>query len=142
MRTRGPVSGSPRSFPVNGPRLPYRGPSAATIFRQPPVVPYPAQVTTVSIVNLMIAGLMFLAVIATFALSGAMLTNWKIHYLTAGGNFYEKLHPATYFTFLAFGFLLIRNSDPVGEIDRIFSDAKLVIFYLLCWCFLLVQMFV
>ena len=31
-----------------------------------------------------------------------MLTNWKIHYLTAGGNFYEKLHPATYFTFLAF----------------------------------------
>ncbi len=143
MRARGPMSDPPRAFPINGPLPPYRGGHGAmTAFRQSPFAQYPATVTTRSFINLMIVGLMLLAVTATFTLSGAMLTNWKIHYLTAGGNFYEKLHPATYFTFLAFGLLLIRNSDPVGEINRIFSDAKLVLAYLLCWAFLLVQMFV
>ncbi|MFX8039882.1 hypothetical protein ABTK61_19225, partial [Acinetobacter baumannii] len=71
-----------------------------------------------------------------------MLTNWKIHYLTAGGSFYEKLHPATYASFFAFGLLLVRNNDPAGEIDRMFSEAKLILVYLVCWSFLLVQMFV
>ena len=51
-------------------------------------------------------GLMLLAVVATFTLSSSVLTNWKIHYLTAGGNFYEKLHPATYFTVLAAIFIV------------------------------------
>lgn len=143
MRARGPMSGSPRAFPVNGPLPPYRGGyGVTTAFRQPPFAQRLPTVTTGSFTNLMIVGLMLLAVIATFMLSGGMLTNWKIHYLTAGGNFYEKLHPVTYFTFLAFGLLLVRNSDPVGEIDRIFSDAKLVVVYMLCWAFLLVQMFV
>ena len=73
-----------------------------------------------------VTGLMVLAVIATFTISSAMLTNWKIHYLTAGGNFYEKLHPATYFTFLAFSLLLVRSNGPVGEIDRMFSESKLL----------------
>ena len=85
---------------------------------------------------------MLLAVIATFTVSSAMLTNWKIHYLTAGGNFYEKLHPATYFTFLAFALLLMRSRGPIGEIDRMFSEAKLLLVYLACWLLLLVQMFV
>ena len=67
---------------------------------------------------------MLLAVIATFTISSAMLTNWKIHYLTAGGNFYEKLHPGTYFTFLAFSLLLMRNGGPVGEINRMFSGSE------------------
>jgi hypothetical protein len=89
-----------------------------------------------------VTGLMVLAVIATFTISSAMLTNWKIHYLTAGGNFYEKLHPATYFTFLAFSLLLVRSNGPVGEIDRMFSESKLLLVYLLCWSFLLVQMLV
>jgi hypothetical protein len=89
-----------------------------------------------------VTGLMVLAVIATFTISSAMLTNWKIHYLTAGGNFYEKLHPATYFTFLAFSLLLVRSNGPVGEIDRMFSESKLLLVYLLCWSFLLVEMLV
>lgn len=143
MIARGPMSGSPRAFPINRPLPPYRGGhNATTAFRQPPFAQIPATVEAGSFINLMIIGLMLLAVIATFTLSAGMLTNWKIHYLTAGGNFYEKLHPATYLTLLAFGLLLVRNSDPIGEIDRIFSDAKLVLFYLLCWSFLLVQMFV
>ena len=87
-------------------------------------------------------GLMLLAVIATFTLSSSVLTNWKIHYLTAGGNFYEKLHPATYFTLLAFSFLLLRSRGPVGEINWMFSESKLLLAYLLCWLFLLIQVIV
>ena len=94
------------------------------------------------LIDVMIAGLMVLAVIATFMISSAMLTNWGIHYLTTGGNFYEKFHPATYFTFFAFGLLLIRDGDPIGETSRIFSEAKLVLVYLACWFCLLVQMLV
>ena len=33
---------------------------------------------------MIIAGLMVLAMIATFTISPAMLTGWKIHYLTTG----------------------------------------------------------
>ena len=94
------------------------------------------------LIDMIIASLMVLAVITTFTMSSAMLTEWKIHYLTTGGNFYEKIHPATYLTFLAFCLLLIRNSDPIGEINRIFSGAKIVLIYLFCWLCLLVQMLV
>ena len=87
-------------------------------------------------------GFVLLTVIATFTLSSSVLTNWKIHYLTAGGNFYEKLHPATYFTLLAFSLLLVRSRGPVGEINRIFSESKLLLAYLLCWLFLLIQVVV
>jgi hypothetical protein len=93
-------------------------------------------------VGWMATGAMLLAVIATFTISSAMLTTWKIHYLTAGGNFYEKLHPTTYFAFLAFALLLMRSQGPIGEINRMFSEAKLLLVYLVCWLFLLVQMFV
>ena len=85
---------------------------------------------------------MLLAVMATFTLSSSVLTNWKIHYVTAGGNFYEKLHPATYFTLLAFSLLLIRSRGPVGELNRMFSESKLLLAYLLCWLFLLIQVIV
>lgn len=137
------MSGSPRAFPVNIPLSRYGGGRGATItLRQTPLVYDPGAVAATSFINVMIVGLMLVAVIAIFALSAAMLTNWKIHYLTAGGNFYEKMHPAAYLTFLAFSLLLVRNGNPVGEIDRMFSDAKLIMIYMLCWLFLLVQMFV
>ena len=89
-----------------------------------------------------IVWLMLLATIAALTLSAAMLTNWHIHYVTTGGNFYEKLHPATYFAVLSLCLLLVRNGDPIGEIDRMFSDAKLVLLYLLSWFALLIQMLV
>lgn len=94
------------------------------------------------LIDVAITGLVLLAVVSIFTISSAMLTNWKIHYLTAGGNFYEKLHPATYFASLAFCLLLIRNADPIGDIVRMFSGAKLLLFYLLCWFWLLAQMLV
>lgn len=141
MRTRGPMSGSPRAFPVNVPLSQHgRGHRAAVMLRHTSLARRP--VAAASFINPMIVGLMLAAVIAAFALSAAMLTNWKIHYLTAGGNFYEKMHPSAYLTFLAFSLLLVHNGDPIGEIDRMFSDAKLIMVYMVGWLFLLIQVFV
>jgi hypothetical protein len=93
-------------------------------------------------IDLVIVGLMFLAVVITFTIPSAILTSWKIHYLTSGGNFYEKIHPTTYLTMLAAFLLLIRNGEPVGEINRAFSEAKLLLVYMFCWLCLLAQMFI
>lgn len=95
-----------------------------------------------STIDGIIVGLMLLAVVTIFTVPPALLTEWKIHYLSSGGDFYEKLHPATYATFLAWFLLLMRNGDPVGEINRAFSEARLLLVYLFCWLALLIQMFV
>src|SRR5690606_9642129 len=42
-----------------------------------------------------------LAVVALLTVSSTLLTARGVHYLTSGGAFYEKLHPATYFIVLA-----------------------------------------
>src|ERR1700724_3918294 len=132
-----PVAESGAAAPLRS----YRGthPAMAAI-RRPPHTRSDRPVEALQLIDMIIAGLMVLAVIATFTISPAMLTNCKIHYLTTGGNFYEKFHPATYFAFLAFCLLLIRNNDPIGEINRMFSEAKLILVYLCCWLALLVQM--
>jgi hypothetical protein len=128
---------------AGAPRTSYRGAYPVTpAIRRPPHVPGSRPVETMPLIDMIIASLMVLAVVTTFTMSSAMLTDWKIHYLTTGGNFYEKIHPATYFAFLAFCLLLIRNGDPIGEINRIFSGAKIVLVYLFCWLCLLVQMLV
>src|SRR3982075_4549374 len=134
-----PVAESGAAAPLRS----YRGthPAMAAI-RPPPHARSDRPVEALQLIDMIIAGLMVLAVITTFTVSPAMLTNWKIHYLTTGGNFYEKFHPATYFAFLAFCMLLIRNNDPIGEINRIFSEARLILVYLCCWLPLLVQMLV
>jgi uncharacterized protein YceK len=94
------------------------------------------------LINVGIIGLLTIAMVAIFTLSGSVLTNLKIHYLTAGGNFLEKLHPGTYLTFMATLLLLMRHGDPIGEINRAFSEAKLLLVHLFCWFCLLIQMFV
>lgn len=143
MKAREPMARIATAIPVNGPYPPYRG--GATVragFPRPPSAPGRDTAMAGWVADRMIVLVMLLAVTATFTLSSAMLTDWKIHYLTAGGGFYEKFHPATGLTFLAFGLLLLRHGDPVGEIDRMFSRSKLILLYLGCWSFLLVQMFV
>jgi hypothetical protein len=95
-----------------------------------------------ALVDAAVTGLMLLAIVSIFAVSSAMLTNWHIHYLTNGGGFYEKLHPATYCAFGAAFLLLVRNGDPFGEINRTLSQSRLIMIYLFCWVCLLVQMFV
>lgn len=140
MRSYPPALGRARVLPGNQRALPPRVTyPALKAYRQPP---HAHTARTGLSINTLIVGLMLLAVVGTFTLSAGMLTNWKIHYLTNGGGFYEKLHPTTYFTVLAFLLLLIRNGNPIGEIDRMFSEAKLLIAYLLCWAFLFIQVVV
>jgi hypothetical protein len=118
----------------------YRVAHQAPLRRGPVCVDRPAG--AVRLIDWVIVWLMVLATIAALTMSSAMLTNWHIHYVTTGGNFYEKLHPATYFAVLSLCLLLVRNGDPIGEIDRMFSEAKLVLLYLLSWSALLMQMLV
>jgi hypothetical protein len=132
---RGPLHGSAGMAQVHHRHL------APAAFR--PASRVPARAANAdALLERIATGLMLIAIVATFTLSSGVLTNWKIHYLTAGGNFYEKLHPATYFTLLAFALLLLRSRGPIGELNRIFSESKLLLAYLLCWLFLLIQVFV
>jgi hypothetical protein len=132
---RGPLNGSPGVARVH--RLPVASPAL-----RPASHAHRRATNADAFIERIAAGLMLLAVMATFTLSSSVLTNWKIHYVTAGGNFYEKLHPATYFTLLAFAPLLIRSRGPIGELNRMFSESKLLLAYLLCWLFLLIQVIV
>ncbi|WP_424629923.1 VpsF family polysaccharide biosynthesis protein [Bradyrhizobium sp. SYSU BS000235] len=142
MRYYPPAMGRARAFPGNPRALPPRVkyPALKPYRRAPPI--HGTSVRTGLSINTLIVGLMLLAVISTLTLSAGMLAHWKIHYLTNGGGFYEKLHPTTYFTVLAFFLLLIRHGNPIGELDRMFSRSKLLIAYLLCWAFLFVQVVV
>ena len=80
-----------------------------------------------------------LAVITALTLSPSMLTYWKIQYVTAGGGFYEKLHPATYCIVFALALALLRNANPLDGIVRIFLSSWAIPFYIFCWGLLLVQ---
>jgi hypothetical protein len=143
MKARGPMTPIAGAISVNGSFQPHLGSApVGTRFTQPPQARNRQPTMAGWFVDRMIVLLLLLAVIAVFTLSSAMLTNWKIHYVTAGGGFYEKFHPASGLSLLAFGLLLLRNGDPVGEIDRMFSRSKLILVYLGCWSLLLVQMFV
>jgi len=87
----------------------------------------------------LIVGLLVLAIVMLAVVSAPLLTEYKIHYVSTGGRFFEKLHPATYAVFLAFGVLLLRNGNPIGEIDRIVTSAKSLLVFLFCWSLLFVQ---
>ena len=86
-----------------------------------------------------IVGLMSLIVVTLTLVSPSLLTNLKIHYVSTSGPFYEKLHPATYLAVAAFGLLLLRAGDPIREIDRIASAAKLLLVFMFCWGLLFLQ---
>jgi hypothetical protein len=133
---RAPATGAAAAVPLKA----YRG--AYQAIRRPGVIAGSSSAEATGLIDWVIAGLMLLATITAFTISAAMLTNWKIHYVTTSGNFYEKFHPATYFALLAFGLLIARHGDPIGEINRMFAEAKLVLVYLLSWLALLVQMLV
>lgn len=96
----------------------------------------------VSILDLGILTLLGLAILTTLTVSPPLLTHWKIQYVTAGGGFYEKLHPATYLVVLALGLAILRGANPVQELVRIGAGSKAILFYLVCWVFLLAQAFV
>jgi len=87
----------------------------------------------------LIVGLLVLAIGILAVVSAPLLTEYKIHYVSTGGRFFEKLHPATYAVFLALGVLLLRNGNPMGEIDRIVTSAKSLLVFLFCWSLLFVE---
>ena len=90
-------------------------------------------------IEALIIALTTAAVLALGTVSGELLNLFKIHYISAGGNFFEKIHPATYLAFLALLLLLLRHGDPIGEIDGIVSDAKLLLVFLFACALLLFQ---
>jgi hypothetical protein len=131
MRPRVAIGGAARAVAGGGPVAALRAPSFGAAMMERPA--------GAGLIQAMAVGLMLAAMVAMFTVSSAMLTHWNVHYLTAGGGFYEKLHPASYLAFAAFILLALRNGDPVGEIDRMLSGAKLILLYLLCWTLLLIQ---
>ncbi len=86
-----------------------------------------------------VVALTVLALSAICIVSPALLTELKIRYVATGGPFYEKLHPATYLVIAAFGLMLLKSADPIGEIDRIVTSIKLLMIFLFCWGLLLLQ---
>lgn len=79
------------------------------------------------------------AILATGMISPELLTVFHVHYISSGGGFYEKLHPATYLAAAAFFLLLMRGGDPVGEINRIVPPTKLLLVYFFACALLTLQ---
>jgi hypothetical protein len=76
-----------------------------------------------------VVGMTALSILAIGTISPPLLTLLHVNYSSAGGNILEKMHPGTYFAFLAFALLLLRGGDPIGELNRIAGPAKLLLIY-------------
>jgi hypothetical protein len=92
-----------------------------------------------ALIEAAIVGLMLLAIITLLCLSSAMLTNWKVHYVTSGGIFLEKVHIASYCVFLAFFLCLIRHGNPIRDLLSSLAGARLTMVLFLCWIALFFQ---
>jgi len=80
-------------------------------------------------VDAIAAGLASVALVLLGTVSPELMKVLHIHYISAGGAFFEKLHPATYVTSLALLLLLMRGGDVVSEVDRMISNSKLLLVY-------------
>jgi hypothetical protein len=80
-----------------------------------------------------------MAVLSLGLVSPEFLDFLGFHYISSGGSGFEKLHPATYLAVAAFMLLLTRRADPVGEVDRLVSNAKLLLVYLFACALLTFQ---
>lgn len=106
-----------------------RQPYAVALRRQPVVTAAPPRLRTGLPIEWAVIGLTGAAILALGTISSEVLSAMKIHYITSGGAFFEKLHPATYLTVAAFILLLMRSGDVIGELDRIVSGSKLILIY-------------
>lgn len=126
----------------------------ATAFVQPghtrTVLPHPRRTsfqkskidqssTVHALIDAAIVGLMVLAIMALLGLSSSMLTNLKVHYVTSGGIFLEKVHVATYCVFAAFFLCLIRHGSPINDLLSSLANARLTLVLFLCWIALFFQ---
>lgn len=80
-----------------------------------------------------------LAVLAIFTISPELLALLKVHYITSGGHFFEKIHPATYLCVVAFLLSLLRRGDPAGELNRMVADSKLLLVFFFACAMLMFQ---
>jgi hypothetical protein len=111
----------------------FRPPARAVTAAQWPRAAYRPRALAAGIpIEWLITALTFIALVLLGTVSSTLLTHWKVHYLTTGGSIIEKFHPATYLLALAFCLLLVRNTDPIGELDRMFSRSKLLLVYFFC----------
>lgn len=92
-----------------------------------------------ALINAAIMGLMAIAVIALLGLSSSLLTNLKVHYVTSGGIFLEKVHLASYCVFAAFFLCLIRHGNPINDLLSSLANAWLTLVLFLCWIALFFQ---
>ena len=92
-----------------------------------------------ALIDAAIVGLMVLAIMALLGLSSSMLTNLKVHYVTSGGIFLEKVHVATYCVFAAFFLCLIRHGRPINDLLSSLANARLTLVLFLCWIALFFQ---
>jgi O-antigen ligase len=76
-----------------------------------------------------VIGMTAMAILAIGTISPPLLTALHVNYAATGGNILEKMHPATYFAFLAFALLLLRGGDPIGELSRIVGSTRLLLIY-------------
>ncbi|WP_430642232.1 VpsF family polysaccharide biosynthesis protein [Afipia felis] len=95
--------------------------------------------TVHALIDAAIVGLMVLAIMALLGLSSSMLTNLKVHYVTSGGIFLEKVHVATYCVFAAFFLCLIRHGRPINDLLSSLANARLTLVLFLCWIALFFQ---
>lgn len=95
--------------------------------------------TVHGLIEAAIVGLMLLAIVALLCLSSSMLTNLKVHYVTSGGIFLEKVHLASYCVFAAFFLCLIRHGKPIDDLLLSLAGARLTIVLFLCWVALFSQ---
>jgi hypothetical protein len=95
--------------------------------------------TVHGLIEVAIVGLMLLAIVALLCLSSSMLTNLKVHYVTSGGIFLEKVHLASYCVFAAFFLCLIRHGKPIDDLLSSLAGARLTIVLFLCWVALFSQ---
>lgn len=101
--------------------------------------PRRSRATAASVIDLGVLVCTALSITAALTISPSLLTYMHIQYVTAGGAFYEKLHPATYFVVLALMLALLRDANPLRELVRICTTSIAIPFYLVCWLLLLVQ---
>ena len=124
MNGAGARSAAATSMTAPVPRL-----AAQPAWRPPFQTPPRAQARSGIGVERMIVAFGVLTIILIGTVPLTLLSYLKINYVSSGGSFYEKFHPATYAIVGAFLLLLARRADPFGEIDRMFSNAKLLLVY-------------
>jgi hypothetical protein len=90
----------------------------------------PARDATHASVPPLAFGLTFLAVMASFTISGNTLTVLGTHYAEPGGNPLLKIHPATYLAVVAAIASLISGSAAQSRLGYIFGKAPALFFFM------------